>query len=1136
VPYSADPSAALLKVLAMAPGAIGYATRHAARLLQTSTGASEPPATSSPPPPPTGNLRAQQLARALGLRWTPRHVRSILAVNPPPSRIAGALVQPPAADGTEVLSETQSLSKPNYLSLLAGSDDPNVPQHGYDDIRQQRLAPLTAPPNALLYLLLRHAALHEYLGAAFRILRSRNAVAPEARREAEATNGAASPWDLLTKTLADAGNAAVGVFLDGLKPSLRGKGERDVAAPGAIWRRNLYEVGAGAGGTPDVAPDVREFAAFLRALDYLAGRPSAALGRALAETLDLCSHRFDAWATSFATKRLEWLRGRNASGIYLGGYGWVEDLAPTTRLRATPPTVDPPQTQSPPELEPPLSVSSGNQGYVHAPSLAHATTAAILRSGYLSHRATQDGNALAINLSSARVRTAQWLLDGVRQGQPLSSLLGYRFERGLHENHPDLVLDRYIPWFRRLASPAVTLPAAGGEQAWQTMVSALPADSVVDGLALVKKFREKADSPQSIPWGVAGLLPRKIEDENKTDPDWPLYKALSDELIALDDALDAIADLVLAESVHHVAQGNPVRAGATLEAVAHGEAPPPQIDVARTPRTGVGITHRLLTLLDATTAGAAWGGTTPRAQAEPFLNAWIARLLGPAAPTARCRVEYLDPATGNPLLDGQGKPRWLEPTLADLGLAPIDLIHLPEQAGTVQQSELEQRVARFALRSRPDGARPDGVGEDASLRIAFARQAEWLAQTLSFAEAIEVVRAVRRLIQGARALAPRDLALPETAIPANADAEPTAVPAALRLSTRAQAAADSLRATTGQLQTTLTTGAQPPAAEALRTGLMALAAYGIPGAIPVSATGDTPAIRSALKTQAESVAREAAARVQRLDAVEKEYNALVAALAAAPLAAQPSPTQTRDSHLNRLAAIFGPELLVLAPFAVLNAADVRSTLAASDTLQDRKPQEVMTWFQRAARVRDGAGRLHATLLYAEALGGASLGLSVGQLPYLANDRWVGLPLVQPTTTDGRPPRPPRPPGGRLSLVVHAPTAVDATKPVVGLLVDEWTEVVPSPQETTGLVFHYDQPSARAPQAILLAVAPDGQPAWDLETLEATLLETIELAKLRAVDPVVLSEAEPYLPALYFAEGAPETRVTSNFAPLVGPDA
>jgi hypothetical protein len=72
-------------------------------------------------------------------------------------------------------------------------------------------------------------------------------------------------------------------------------------------------------------------------------------------------------------------------------------------------------------------------------------------------------------------------------------------------------------------------------------------------------------------------------------------------------------------------------------------------------------------------------------------------------------------------------------------------------------------------------------------------------------------------------------------------------------------------------------------------------------------------------------------------------------------------------------------------------------------------------------------------------------------------------------------------------------------PVGGLVIDEWNEVVPSARETTGLVFNYDEPDARAPHAILLAVSPDVSKPWDIDTLEAVLLETLELAKLRLVD-------------------------------------
>src|SRR5262249_27044335 len=60
--------------------------------------------------------------------------------------------------------------------------------------------------------------------------------------------------------------------------------------------------------------------------------------------------------------------------------------------------------------------------------------------------ARQDDGG-AVDLSSQRVRRASWLLAGVRQGQSLGALLGYRFERHLQEGG----LAAYIAPFRTLA-------------------------------------------------------------------------------------------------------------------------------------------------------------------------------------------------------------------------------------------------------------------------------------------------------------------------------------------------------------------------------------------------------------------------------------------------------------------------------------------------------------------------------------------------------------------------------------------------------------------------------------------------------------------------------------------------------------
>ena len=185
-------------------------------------------------------------------------------------------------------------------------------------------------------------------------------------------------------------------------------------------------------------PPAPELAGFRESLAQLESQSVAALQFLLAEILDIASYRADAWATSLATKRLKALRQNTPAGLRLGGYGWLEDLRPGEPLRQVPP---------PAGDTGPLYASDRNKGFVQAPSLAQAATAAVLRSGYLSHKEDSEGDPLAVDLSSERVHRAQWVLEGVRQGQSLGALLGYRFERGLHDNG----LDRFIFPFRALA-------------------------------------------------------------------------------------------------------------------------------------------------------------------------------------------------------------------------------------------------------------------------------------------------------------------------------------------------------------------------------------------------------------------------------------------------------------------------------------------------------------------------------------------------------------------------------------------------------------------------------------------------------------------------------------------------------------
>jgi hypothetical protein len=216
-------------------------------------------------------------------------------------------------------------------------------------------------------------------------------------------------------------------------------------------------------------------------------------------------------------------------------------------------------------------------------------------------------------------------------------------------------------------------------------------------------------------------------------------------------------------------------------------------------------------------------------------------------------------------------------------------------------------------------------------------------------------------------------------------------------------------------------------------------------------------------------------------------------------------------------------------------AEIAASFAASTALQGGDPLAAVTWLQRAAHVREGVSRLERTLLYAQALGSPEqLALRVAQLPHRPGDRWGALPGEAI--------------GGRLSLVAQTAAAPAAGAALAGLVIDEWTEVIPARTQVTGLAFHVDQPNSRAPQAILLAVPPTEDHVWSLAALEAVVLETLDLARLRLVDlealgrtsaalaapapgaaAVVIPQTGHYLPATYLAAAPADATVTTDLA-------
>ncbi len=168
------------------------------------------------------------------------------------------------------------------------------------------------------------------------------------------------------------------------------------------------------------------------------------------------------------------------------------------------------------------------------------------------------------------------------------------------------------------------------------------------------------------------------------------------------------------------------------------------------------------------------------------------------------------------------------------------------------------------------------------------------------------------------------------------------------------------------------------------------------------------------------------------------------------------------------------------------------------------------WLYGTARVREKMHHFENLTFLATAFGKTAPELRPVQFPYDAAAPWLALEFP-PDAKDHL---------NRENLLYTAiyPVDFDKTKPQCGLLLDDWTEVIPAETETTGITFHFDKPNAEPPQAILLCTPSKFSGGWTWDDLVNTLHETLDMARIRAVEPKQLDQTElsVFLPATVMA--------------------
>ena len=272
--------------------------------------------------------------------------------------------------------------------------------------------------------------------------------------------------------------------------------------------------------------------------------------------------------------------------------------------------------------------------------------------------------------------------------------------------------------------------------------------------------------------------------------------------------------------------------------------------------------------------------------------------------------------------------------------------------------------------------------------------------------------------------------------------------------------------------------------------------FSIPEAVPADGLAVTRTLIDTLIAQGQAVAK---LIDQRLAQAQPSR----ATAFADPLPAE-EPARTKEiarrtdvlrrSYVDAARALFGPAFVIVPLFRLHpdEANEVAQALAAppADALAMEE------WTHSAARVHPRLADLTWTMATTRWIERPIADPALAQLPHTPGAPWIGS-AIGPDQARGE----------WLSLLVLEAAAL-AKSVRAGLMIDDWTETVPTTKETTGVAFNANRPNAVAPHAILAAVAPVLRGHWELGRSGRRGERGARPGQVRAVEPDQLLDRKP----------------------------
>jgi len=272
-----------------------------------------------------------------------------------------------------------------------------------------------------------------------------------------------------------------------------------------------------------------------------------------------------------------------------------------------------------------------------------------------------------------------------------------------------------------------------------------------------------------------------------------------------------------------------------------------------------------------------------------------------------------------------------------------------------------------------------------------------------------------------------------------------------------------------------------------------------------------------------------------LKELEKRAKAADAALAAHDATSDPIAGVTALQQAG--SALLGEEVRLIPEitFSAERATELANAHAASTsgdlthflTTQRAVEFPVDDFLSGIARVREKMQAWEETALLAATLGRSEPALTPLQLPHKPGEGWLALEIDPAANIDS----------ARLLYTAHyapaaaTPSTAGPSGKTCGLLVDEWSEVIPARDETAGVAVHFDRPNSEPPQSWLLVGSPGHEGQWRWQDLVDAIDEALALARLRAVEPGQVEQKEyaRFLPATTSAATLYGVAISANFA-------